>query len=350
MMSMSTASAGDYVEDGAGRLEIPHNFTMGKTSMDAQNTVRTKLSRTIQSTAEDRSANALRHGLAGSKCLPPALRPGRVDELFNRLKQEVKPRSFLDELALREIARHAAILDIIEQGEPAVLRRAALDMAELVALDSNANDDVAMAMAVTAEPLERVSRYRRAHEKALHAALDRMVAPRQPADVMTPPISTAPKESRFTTSAECESFLRGRFVSANWSCPGCGGRTGTYRKRLKAWACSSCDRSVGLRQGTIFERSGVALPIWFVAIDVVAKDLHIEARDLAERVEIKRVATARKMLHKIRGALTSSVMAQPGMTPIDTVVNVVHPNAFLRNENSASPTSGRCANQSLVHS
>jgi transposase-like protein len=300
----------------------------------------------ITTSTIERRTNALRHGLAGMKYLPPALQPGRVDELFRRLKQETRPTTFLEELALREIARHAAILEVIEVGEPAVLRQAAQGMAGLLAVDGDVNEDVAMALAVTAEPLEHVSRYRRAHEKALHAALGRMVVTRQPVDELPPPMPAAPQDSRFATSAKCESFLRQRFISANWSCPGCGSRTGSYRERRKAWICAGCDRSVGLREGTIFARSPLALTVWFRAIDLVASDLHLEARELAERLDIKRVATARKLLCTIRGALASSVMVQPGTTPLDTVANFVHLNAFLRNENSGLPTSRCRANHS----
>jgi transposase-like protein len=312
--------------------------------MDAQDKGTETSDERTSSPTHDRSANALRHGLAGTKHLPPSLQHGRVEELFQRLKEEVQPTSFLEELSLREIARHAAILDVIEVGEPAVMRQAAHGMAGLIAVDGDVNEDLAMALAVTAEPLERVSRYRRAHEKALHAALDRIVAPRQPADERARPMPAAPKDRRFATTEAYESYLSQRFLSATWSCPWCGSRAGTYRKRLKAWACASCNRIIGLRQGTIFARSPVRLQIWFRAIDVVAADLNIEACELAERLAIKRLATVRKMLHKIRVALASGEMTLPNATPIDTVVHYVLPNAFLRNENPTSPTSRRHAN------
>jgi transposase-like protein len=295
-------------------------------SMDAHRTLAAKSDENRPPETRDGRANALQHGLAGTKSLPPTLRPGRVDEIYQRLRQDIAPKSFLDELTLREIARHAAILDVIEVGEPAVLRQAANGMASLVAADGDAGDDVALALAVTAEPLERVSRYRRAHEKALHSALDRIVARRQPVDETKPP--AAPKDRRFSTTAECEAFLQERFSSATWKCPYCGSRTGSYRERRKAWTCASCDRGVGLRQGTIFARSGIPLATWFRAIDLVAADLHIDARELAERLDSKRVATVRNMLHRIHGALTSSVMVRPGTTPLQTILNFVHLDVF----------------------
>ena len=153
------------------------------------------------------AANALRHGLSGQKYLPPALHPGRIEEIYARLHRELSPRTFLDELALREVARHAALLEIVEQGEPAVLRLAAQQVAGLFVVDGETDDDVAIAAAVTAEPLDRVARYRRGHEKALNAAIDKLAALRTP-QTADAPLAQTKRVDPFATITACEDFVR----------------------------------------------------------------------------------------------------------------------------------------------
>ena len=141
--------------------------------------------------------------------------------------------------------------------------------------------DTALAAAVTAEPLDRVGRYRRAHEKALYSAIKEFERLQElPARTASP----APASSNtFTTVADCEQMLRQRFASSSWRCPSCGGHPGSYSGRLKNWTCARCSQSVGLREGTIFARSPTPLPVWFRAVAIVADNLAIAADDLAAR-------------------------------------------------------------------
>jgi transposase-like protein len=271
-------------------------------------------------TPRDPPANAVRHGLSGKYCLPPALQPGRVDQIYHRLVRERAPHSFVEELNLRELARHAAILDVIEQGEPAVLRLAANDLAGLLAGAGSVTGDMALATAVTAEPLERVSRYRRAHEKGLYAALNLSNTLRDTPATNRRPTPTGVPNNCDTTAA-CEAVLSHRFEHPSWRCPTCSKRRGTYSNRLRSWKCAACGKRTGLRAGTIFARSAIPLPIWFRAIRIVAGNMQVTPRELTDLIGIDRPATVRQMLDRIRTALARySHGPSPNADALDGIV------------------------------
>ena len=57
------------------------------------------------------AGNALKHGLTAQTVLPPALRAAVRDHL-QRLRRELPPATHTEDLLVREIARHAACLDL----------------------------------------------------------------------------------------------------------------------------------------------------------------------------------------------------------------------------------------------
>ena len=85
---------------------------------------------------------------------------------MEQLREEQRPATLVEELVLREIARHAAMLEIAEQAEGAVLRQGALGLSGLIGSgDPGQNADMVLAAAVTTDPAERLTRYRRATKK-----------------------------------------------------------------------------------------------------------------------------------------------------------------------------------------
>jgi transposase-like protein len=248
-------------------------------------------------------ANAVTHGLTASKLLPELLQPGRVFSLMEQLRQEHFPATLVEELVLREIARHAAMLEIAEQAEGAVLRQGAVGLSGLVGSgNSDQNDDMFLAAAVTTDPAERLTRYRRAHEKALHQAIQRL-RELQEARHKRQPAPTSFSADRFATEAECKGHLRARFSSPDWKCPACRSPRGHWITAREVWQCAKCRKQIGLRHGTVMEGSPLTLSTWFAAIRYVAGDTAMNSVTLSRLVSIRRAATAQSMLRRIRQAV-----------------------------------------------
>jgi hypothetical protein len=251
----------------------------------------------------DQSANALKHGLTAAKCLPRVLQPGRLAEIEAALRAEYRPRTISEEILIREIARHAAALEVTEAAEPAVLRVAAQGLSQFAPLSqAGPHAELQLATAITTEPLDRVARYRRGHEKALHQAIDKLRG-LQAARAAQRPEPTPKSATAFATETDCETYLQARFLASDWSCPKCGGRHGCWLTRRKLWQCGTCDAQIGLRDGTVFARSPLPLTTWFLAIRTFAANTSISARGLMAITGLTRPATARAMLRRIRCAI-----------------------------------------------
>jgi transposase-like protein len=107
----------------------------------------------------------------------------------------------------------------------------------------------------------------------------------------------------FSTTADCESYLRARFSSPRWRCPRCRESGGHWLPVRKRWECARCRAQIGLRHGTVFEHSPLPLTVWFCAIRTFAGDTAICAHALMSPTGIRRLATAQTVLRRIRGTL-----------------------------------------------
>jgi transposase-like protein len=250
----------------------------------------------------DPSANALRHGLTAAKFLPNVLQPGRLEEIVVALHDEYQPRTITETLLLREIARHAAALELTEEAEPAVWRISAQALAPFAAPDAAPDVDVQLVAAVTAENTDRVARYRRGHEKGLHQAIDKFRS-LQAATSRQSRNSAMDSATRFATEDDCESYLRAKFSLDGWRCSRCRGSRGSWLAKRKVWQCTKCEAQFGLRHGTVFARSALPLTKWFAAIRTFAANTSITAADLMTATGITRLATAQSMLRRIHRAV-----------------------------------------------
>jgi transposase-like protein len=254
------------------------------------------------SPAADPAANALQHGLTAAKFLPKVLRPGRLEEILVAVHDEYQPRTITENLLVREIARHAAALEVTEQAEPALLRTAAQGLTQFTDLAQAASDvDLLLAAAITAEPLDRTARYRRLHEKALHQSIDKLRSLQAAAAAQ--PGAQPDYGTRFSSENACESFLHARYSRADWRCPRCAHGQGCWLAKRKAWQCAHCAAQLGLRHGTVFARSALPLTAWFAAILAFAENTSITAAELMTVTGIARAATAQSMLRRIRRAV-----------------------------------------------
>jgi transposase-like protein len=250
-----------------------------------------------------RGGNALRHGLTSSKILPPALRAA-VAANRDRLRQELLPRNFLEEILVSELARHAAYLEFAEQAEASALGVAAAFRPDLCVLGQDdlpiTAEDLALTAAVTSDAAARVTVYRRLHERGLSSAMRSFHALRENSRPPQPAVA-----EQFPDEASCQAYLAARFHSPRWRCPRCDHARGYWLDSRRRWECAGCKMQFGERAGTILERSPLPLATWFVAIGVVSANLEITATELARRISVRRLGTVRSLIKKIRAAMAS---------------------------------------------
>jgi transposase-like protein len=278
--------------------------------MSDQSTTTVAAANDNTSLGPDPSANALRHGLSAKKFLPKVLQPGRLVELLHGLRNEYRPKTITEEILMREIARHAAALEVTEEAEPAVLRIAAQGLAQFADLAQAASDvDLLLATAITTEPLDRAARYRRMHERGLQQSIDKLHS-LQAARAAEHADGEPDVVSRFSSEDDCESYLRARFARQDWRCPRCGGSEGCCLAKRKVWQCTDCGAQFGLRHGTVFARSALPLTAWFAAISTFAENTSITATELMTVIGVTRAATAQSMLRRIRRAVAEGDVNQ----------------------------------------
>lgn len=263
--------------------------------------------------------NSLKHGLSAETLLGDILGRERIDQAYQQFQAEWQPGSPTEEILIREMSRHKEALARIEKMEDAVLRRGAQAAWELE-LDSVAgvrlvdNLDIALAGAGTSEALDRISRYRRAHERGFYRGLAGLKSLREALQTYqgrsdSPAISSIPKTepiNPFQEEQDCEDYLLSRHRSGAVPCAKCGERAGRFIPSRKTWQCHACRRQTSLRAGTVMAGSHVGLLAWFRAIHLLVKNPETSISQLGEATGIPRQGTLRRMATEIRFAIQSS--------------------------------------------
>lgn len=249
------------------------------------------------------TANSLKHGLTAMRTVPESLQL-RIEEYRQELCEEVQPQTFRQRILVEEMARHSAAMKLCEELEAAALRCGAKNATAVSSGSGEAaapdHDDV-MTAAGASQALERVSKYRRQHERGYFSAMYNL---RIELNSEPDPVS-AVSPRHFDDEGDCEQHLLARREHAGWCCPRCGKKKGSWLPKSKRWECGCCGFQVGLRDGTVMERSPLPLRQWFAAIIAVCADLTIAASVLADVVGIQRLATVRKMRQSILEAIES---------------------------------------------
>ena len=105
--------------------------------------------------------------------------------------------------------------------------------------------DTAPTAAVTSEATERMTRYRRLHERGLYEAMHhlRLVQQDRLREPAAPTIAV-----QFSDEASCTQHLAARIGSPEWRCPQCGDPHGYWLAARGRWECSGCQTQIGPRR------------------------------------------------------------------------------------------------------
>jgi transposase-like protein len=251
-----------------------------------------------------RAANAATHGLTATKYLPAILGPELLERHRQRLLAEWQPSTPTLACLVEEMARHAAALERATPIEEAVLRTSARGLSAISDSegDEDARADRVLAAACGTELIDKVTRYRRAHEKGFLSALARLLELRAISDAVSLPAACSPL--RFTENT-CLRYLKRYHDREKARCPSCGGADGKWLAGREQWQCRQCRRQVSARSGTILARSPLSLRTWFTAIAAILQDRQISTKELCHVAEIRREKTVRAMARRIRRAIDS---------------------------------------------
>ena len=233
------------------------------------------------------AGNALRHGLTAQAALPKALRL-RTEHFLAELRDQLKPAGCLENVLVDEIARHAAGMELAGDAEGAILRYCGQQRSQLDAMldpAGSSDADACFTAAIANQPIERLGRYQRLHERGFYTAFGRLQ------DLQAARHESAARASvrkiPQRTSVHGLS-LRARRRRAG-VCPRCG-RDGGHWLACRRWECGGCGLQIGLRWDSVMEGSRLPLCTWFIAIGEVLADPAIRPERLQAAIGLSRSA------------------------------------------------------------
>jgi len=111
----------------------------------------------------------------------------------------------------------------------------------------------------------------------------------------------------FSTQHKCEVYLQRLRWPGGVKCPKCGTERPYWLKNQHLWECRSCDYQFSVTAGTIFHRSKIKLPRWFVAIWLMSYSPKGVAAKQLERELGVCYETAWYMAKRIRKAMRHDI-------------------------------------------
>ncbi len=258
------------------------------------------------------SRNAIRHGLSAKKLLVEVLDRELVEQRRQSLSEEWGPQTPTERYLILEMARHQAALERIEQMEFAVLQAGAhfapdtlADGSDEVIGDDDRYDemmDAMLAVSATSEGVEKISRYRRQHERGFLRSLDTLQAARA---MRAGPNRSCGTQWAFSTEEQCCDYLVRFFEAHGIGCTRCSSKNGRQVGSRHVWQCRTCRKQIGIRTGTIMATSRLPLTAWFQMIELLIGNPNVSTAELMAQTGICREGTVRKMAGEIRQAVNT---------------------------------------------
>jgi hypothetical protein len=239
--------------------------------------------------------------------VPELLDPARLDEYRLAYYQEYQPVGPTEHAIVRELAHHAAAMDLWNETIGAVERQGARGLPDfaLPAGESGSTlEDAVLAGAMSQEIVDRCEKYLQFHSRAFYRALGKLEDLQTRRKKVEGGESVMPSNP-FTDETTCECYLAERFKAGACRCPRCGGTAGRHIISRRCWECADCGSQSGLRCGTVMADSPIRLTTWFSAIWLLLHRPTITTAELASTLGIARIMTVRSMAHKIRAAMTA---------------------------------------------
>ena len=239
--------------------------------------------------------------------VPEVLHPGRLDEYRQAYLQEYQPIGPTEHALVRELAHHAAAMDLSNEAISAIQRQGARELPEFARFAGEIGSslyDTVLTGAMTQEALDRCEKQLRSHSRGFHRALSKLEELQsrrkdiEASDLEIPP-------NPFATESACEAYLVKRFKASKCLCPRCGSRNGRHISSHRCWECAGCGCQTGLRHGTVMAASPLPLTMWFTAIWLLLWRPRITTAELVSVLGINRIMTVRNMATKIRAAMAT---------------------------------------------
>lgn len=239
--------------------------------------------------------------------LPPLLRSDRLHTYLQEFAREYNPVSFTERVIIQDLARRVANMELLGNVADALQRQGANALLEVTRPISGATDgnfeDAVLTGAVASSRIDECQRQSLGNSRAFYRGLD--VLRSVQTDRRGSVVDLAHPDHRFMTESDCTSYLLRRFENGELCCRRCQGCKGCWLASRRCWECRDCKAQIGLRVGTVMERSALPLVQWFAAIRILFLAPSITTAELSELVDIKRLATVRSLSAKIRTAMAA---------------------------------------------
>lgn len=235
------------------------------------------------------------------------LRATFMDAMLN----EVNPIGFVETFLTRDIARRGAQIIRDEQLLDALEDQVEQALATVISPAAYEEGDTTQLLYARICAAERLEDFSRSNLRNSNAFVLRLRQLRElQRERNDGGICLQGRDVRFATEAQCIAYLARRFKLGKQQCR-CGRtRRGSWIAARQCWECLDCKAQIGVRHGTVMAQSHLPLPSWFHAIAIVLYNPAVGAAELARTIEVRRQATVRSVLRKIRTALAADTASE----------------------------------------
>jgi len=220
----------------------------------------------------------------------------QADEHFRALAADVAPANHLEKILVKQVARHAAALDVAHASEVTILETGGL-RATLVDPRVVPADNAQRIGAMTSPALLPLGAYQARHERGLYGAVRQLKHLQEAQPTVAIPVL-------FATEKECVEYLRSWQQRQPWTCLECGSTARCFLTGRDFFECA-CGKQSSIRFSTIYAGSHMPLQVWFGVICHVMCDRSICGSELANKLKVDRTTTIKQMMAKVGDALAS---------------------------------------------